>query len=90
MNTYAHPIRSNLRRVWWAIEDKPAIGVAFAAVGLALILLVVIGTHLLRVYGPELREFIHWLLTPQLVLGMLAMAMLVCVSAMVMAWEARR
>ncbi len=42
-------------------------------------------THLLRVYGPVLREWIHWALTPQFVLGMLFMAFCTALCALAIA-----
>ncbi|MDQ3160265.1 MAG: hypothetical protein M3Q51_04480 [Pseudomonadota bacterium] len=61
-------------------ESAAVAGICFLAC-IAIVALTYLST-LLTKYGPLLREFIHWLLTPQMVIGvMLAYVLLGIVTA---------
>jgi len=63
-------------------ERSAAIGFAIAAVGLVATMVFAALSHLLRPYGPVVREFLLWLMVPQFAIGMLTMLVAVVVFAM--------
>lgn len=42
---------------------------------------------MLRTHGPALREFTHWLVTPQFCLGALAMSVAVAAFGLALSWS---
>ena len=46
------------------------IGAAIGFGGVALCIVLALAMHAIHPYLPEIRAFIHWLLEPQLVIGM--------------------
>lgn len=74
-------------------------GLCFLGCGLIAVLAYV--SSLFRVYGPAAREWLialayaanermNWALTPQFVLGMFFMALVLCLGAALIAWGERR
>lgn len=51
-------------------KRNATIGAAIGFVGMPLCIALAMATHAIHPYLPALREFIHWLLEPQLVIGM--------------------
>ena len=52
-------------------KRNAAIGAAIGFGGAALCIVLALAMHAIHPYLPALREFIRWLLEPQLVIGML-------------------
>lgn len=69
--------------------DRPAIGVVFAVVGMALCVALAYAMTLIRTYGPIVREAIHATLTPQFAAGMFFMALVICAGAFLISLDRR-
>lgn len=61
--------------------DKPAYGVVFAVVGMALCVVLAYAMTLIRTYGPVVREFLIWCADPRTAIGMFFMAFVACLAA---------
>lgn len=60
-----------------------------AAIACAAIAAVYYGQRLLLYYGPDIREFLLWAITPQFAMGMMFMATLVAIIIISIIWSDR-